>query len=186
VKYVDPDGNAFVIPAIVAIVLKSAAIGAAVSGVIDIAKQALSSIGSSGGVNLDLKQTAAAMAGGAVAGAITGGAGVGASLLEPVAAKAVVAAGGAVAGGTGSATTTVIDNASHGRPLSNNLVENTVVGTVAGTISGTTAKAPSVSYNAPTSYNPITVQSFVREAGKEILNGVKDDFITRGTQEVLY
>jgi len=184
VKYTDPDGRAIVIPAIVIAIAKAGAIGAAVSGIIDVAKQALATRNAPDGMSIDMKQTGAAMAGGFVAGAISGGVGVGAGLLEPIAAKGAVIAGGAIAGGAGSATTTAVDNASHGRPISENMAENVIVGAVVGTISGAATKAPAVPYNAPSSYKPITGQAVIREAGKELWNGVRDEILSRGIERI--
>jgi len=184
VKYTDPDGRA--VPAAVMVVLviaRAGVIGSVVSGAIDVANQAWESRGSPEGFSLDVERTGAAMVGGFVAGAISGGASIGASLLGSVAAKGVVVAGGVVAGAAGSATTTAIDNASHKRPISENITDNVVTGAIAGTISGAVTKAPSVPYNAPGSYKPITTQSVIREAGKEIWNGVRDDIISKGVEE---
>jgi len=185
VKYIDPDGRA--VPAIlgvIIVVVKSGIISAAVSGVIDVAKQAWESRGSSEGFSLDGKRTGAAMAGGFVAGTVTGGAGAGAGFLGSIAAKGVTIAGGTVAGVAGSATTTAIDNVSHGRPVSQNMVENIAVGSISGTISGSLTKVSSVPYNAPSSYKPITTQAVIREAGKEIWNGVRDEIISKEVKEL--
>jgi hypothetical protein len=166
--------------------LKAGLISAGVSGVINIGKQAIISSLSPGGFQLDIGETGAAMAGGFVAGAITGGTGAGASLLGPITSKAVVTTGGSFAGGAGSATTTVIDNLIHGKPIAENLEENVKVGMIAGTISGATTKAPPVAYKTPVPYEPVTAQSIKREVIKELWNGVKDEGITWGTGEILY
>jgi hypothetical protein len=184
VKYTDPDGKAVPLIPIAIALLKAGAISAAVSGLIDIGKQAWASRGSPSGFNPDLKETGAAMAGGFVAGALTGGAGMGAGLLEPIAAKGLVIAGGAIAGAAGSATTTAIDNASHGRPISENMAENVAVGAVVGTVSGALTKAPSVPFNATGPYKPVTTQAVLREAGKELWNGVRDEFLSKGIEKL--
>jgi RHS repeat-associated protein len=151
-KFTDPDGNAVFVPILIAIA-KTGLMGAGVSGAIDIAKQALSSLLSPEGFKLDIKETGAAIAGGFIAGAITGGTGVGVSLLKPLAAKGgAFIAGNAIAGATGSTVATIIDNTSHGRPASENLKENAVIGTIAGTISGAGTKIVSAVFRPRVPY----------------------------------
>jgi len=185
VKYVDPDGRAVpIVIAAIIFVAKAGAVSAAVSGVIDVASQALESRGSPEGFSLDAKRTGAAMAGGFVAGVVTGGASIGAGLLGPILAKGAIITGGAAAGAAGSATTTAIDNNLHNRPVSQNMAENVVVGTITGTISGALTKAPTVPFYAQGSYEPITTQAVIRETGKEMWNGIRDEIISKGVQEL--
>jgi len=172
VKYTDPDGKAVpVIIAAIIIIAKAGAISAAVSGTIDIGKQLYSAKRS--GKPYDPNQTWAAMAGGFIAGAVTGGT---ATIASNVGVSEIIG-GNAVGGGLGSAVTTIIDNISNNKPVDQNLGLNTALGTCAGALSSVVSPELT-SLNKPNIETSTANQSAVREASREVFNGVKDQIIS--------
>ena len=166
--------------------------GAVVSGAINLAVQLKSNGGDLSRING--KQLATAMAGGAIAGALTSGASAVASLTMGGAQVALMTAGGAVAGAAGSGVTTVLNNAVEGKNLTTNLKQNMIAGAVAGGAVASISSAITVSTtggvgllppSTPTTKVPITIISGTVAAGKEIISGAAETIIYDNVEEII-
>jgi len=177
-KYTDPDGRAlnFII---------GAAVGAAVSASMNVVSQYATAKITGTTFQLDVGQTLAAAAGGAVAGALTSGASAVASLCYQPTAQVAMAVGGAIAGSAGSVVSTLVENGIKDEPLINGVKESAIIGAVAGGISGAFVPASKISYKAPPAYSRLTTASVTRDAIKELANGAKDEVITRSVKKVI-
>ncbi|HUW69155.1 MAG TPA: RHS repeat-associated core domain-containing protein, partial [bacterium] len=178
IKYTDPDGKAVN-------VLAGAFIGAVVSASMNVISQYASAKMSGSSFQLDVNQTLAAAAGGAVAGAITSGASAVASLCYQPTAQVATAVGGAIAGSAGSVVSTIVENGMGGKPLTDGVKESAVIGAIAGGVSSALVPAAKVLYRAPAPYTQITATSVARDTIKELGNGAKDEVITRSVKRAL-
>ena len=193
VKYSDPDGN-FVLSAIAAKVVGGAVIGAVAGAATSVIVQTAANMVKNGGNlqeainNIDMKSVGAAAISGAISGAITGGVGevsTAYNCLKGV--KAIVNAGANMAGTT---VGTMVDNAAHDKPLSQNLVRNNLIAggagalsaqlsqTAAGTVVDQTGKKSSVWFETLDQAGKITSMSVKEPVDIAVNNLLKESAVS--------
>ncbi|MCR5188256.1 MAG: hypothetical protein K6C97_04910, partial [Treponema sp.] len=199
VMFTDPDGN-FVLSTMAARIIGGAAIGALTGAATSIIVQTASKMIKNGGNfqeafnNIDFKSVGAAAISGAISGAITGGIGEVSNAYKCIkGVKAVVNVG---ANMTGTTVGTMVDNAAHSKPLSENLLRNNILAagsgilsakisqTAAGTVVDQTGNKSSVWFDTLDEAGNITTMTVKEPLDIAVNNFLKESAVSVG-QEAL-